>query len=37
MIRGLEHLPYKERPRELGLFILEQKRLKGMLSMCINT
>lgn len=32
-----EHLSYEERMRELELSSLERRRLRGALSMCINT
>lgn len=37
MMKQLEHLSYEERLRHLGLFNLENKRLRGILSMCTNT
>lgn len=34
-MKGLKHLSYEER-RELGLFSLEDRRLRVALSVCVN-
>ena len=37
MMKSLEHLTHGESLRELGLFSLEKRWLRGILPMCINS
>ena len=37
MTKGLEHLTYEKRLRNMGLYILEQRRLVEILSVRVNT
>lgn len=36
-VKALKHLTYKEKLRELSLCSVEKKKLKGILTLCINT
>ncbi|GAB0185803.1 hypothetical protein GRJ2_001045600 [Grus japonensis] len=36
VMKGLKHVSYKERLREMGLFSLEKGKFRGILSLCIN-
>jgi len=37
MLKGLKHLSYEERLQVLGVFSLERKRLRGILTMWMST
>lgn len=37
MIEEMEHLTYKERVKQLGVFSLEKRKLRLILLMCMST
>jgi len=36
MTKGVEHLSYEKKLRELGLFSVEKRRLSGIISVYLN-
>jgi len=37
IIKALKHHLYEEKPKELGLFSLEKRKVRATLSICIST